>query len=167
MCSLIFLFQLVGRLSLQSCPCDCRHTLSPVKKKPKKTTKTKPVGCFQEEISAHPTDVHTSVLPTLLLTAAKGDAARTPTAKPAAGSRAEVFPLELAEAAPGSHPEMRRHTERHRQGHAPPYLGRRLSKKERRSYLQYDVTALLKKPSTTWNVLLLFSWFGRLWKLCY
>lgn len=67
MCSLIFLLVLVELLSLQTSPCDCSHTLSPVQK---------PVGCFQEEISAPRANIHTGVVPTLLLTA-KGDATRT------------------------------------------------------------------------------------------
>lgn len=77
MFSLVFLFPLVGHPSSQNCPCDCSHALSPMQKKT-------PIGCFQEEISAHSANGHTGALPKLLLIA-KGDATRTstcPIAKP-------------------------------------------------------------------------------------
>lgn len=130
MCSLIFLLARVELLSLQTSPCDCSRTLSPVQK---------PVGCFQEEISAN---VHTGVVPTLPLTA-KGDATRT-----APAPRPKV---RMCHACPGSRLQGRGVTpclgtgstrlrtrdaeadRRRRQGHAPSDLGRCLPKKERRS----------------------------------
>lgn len=132
MCSLIFLLVL-ELLSLQTSPCDCRHTLSPMQK---------PVGCFQEEISAPSANIHTGVVPTLLLTA-KGDATRT---APAPRPNVRMY-----HACPGSRLQGRGVTpclgtgstrlrtrdaeadRRHRRGHAPSDLGRCLRKKERRA----------------------------------